>query len=499
MEKKRALKNIFVSIFFNIAVLVTGIFSTRILIDTLGEQANGLNSLFFSIMSVISVVELGVGTAITFCMYKPIIEKDDTTVVSLYCLFKKFYTKIGIIVSILGLIITPFMTILAKDYTMDYNIYILFLLMLVSVVLSYFFSAKLSLINAYKNNYITSSINYSTTIIKAILQIAVLILFQDFYLFFIVKIVSVVIQWIITNIITKKMHNEIVSRNEEIDKDLKDEVYKNIKALFTHKIGTMFVQAADGVIISTFLSVALLGKYNNYTLIIVNLTTIMSLCITPLTSMIGHLMHESKEKFKSIFNSLYLVLFCIAIFFYLGYYAVIDSLVFMLFGETQILTKEISFIITLNTFINFMRSLVIVYKDASGTFTQDRYRPIFEGILNIILSILFVKIFGVTGVIIATIITNLLICHTVEPYVMFKNALNESPKKYYIKNYMCIGVFVLLLTIVHLVNINLENQYLNFLVNGFISVGISGGFILLLIIINKEFRNNIKKILIRKE
>ena len=97
-----------------------------------------------NILGILSVAELGVGTAISYSMYKPIAEKNTEKVIALYHLFINFYKKIAFIIFVSGLILLPFLPYLVNNYSLDVNIYISFFLMLVSIVLSYSFAAKSS-------------------------------------------------------------------------------------------------------------------------------------------------------------------------------------------------------------------------------------------------------------------------------------------------------------------------------------------------------------------
>ena len=160
MDKKKSLLNVIVSIGFKIITMIMVIFVKRILIQVCGNEVNGLNALYLSIIGFLSVAELGVGSAITFCMYKPIVEGDTEKVSALYCLFKKVYTIVACIILVSGLAITPFIHLLAKDYAkLEVDLYGTFILMLLSIVLTYLFASKTALIDAYKNNYLTTTIS----------------------------------------------------------------------------------------------------------------------------------------------------------------------------------------------------------------------------------------------------------------------------------------------------------------------------------------------------
>ena len=143
MDKKKGIINVTVSVFFRIIFLAANFLARRFLIKVLGNEYNGLNSLYMSLLEFLSVAELGVGTAITYCMYKPIVEGDNDKVSALYGLFVKFYFVVGAVILIAGCALMPFLKIFAKDYeSLDTNLYLTFGICLVSGVLSYAFSAK---------------------------------------------------------------------------------------------------------------------------------------------------------------------------------------------------------------------------------------------------------------------------------------------------------------------------------------------------------------------
>ena len=181
MDKKKGLINVIVSIAFKILLLVGALLVRRFLIQYIGNEANGLYSLYTSIIGFLAVAELGVGSAITFCMYRPIVNGETQKVSALYNLFTKLYLIIGGIILVGGLVVMPFLPYFAKDYqSLDVNLYLTFGIMLAATFISYLFSSKTSLINAYKNNYITTTINSVGMIIQYALQIVVIIYTKSF-------------------------------------------------------------------------------------------------------------------------------------------------------------------------------------------------------------------------------------------------------------------------------------------------------------------------------
>ena len=503
MDKKRSLLNVSVSIGFKFVIIILEIFVRRFLIRYVGNEINGLNSLYISILDFLAIAELGVGGAITYCMYQPIVDGDREKTAALYHLFQKLYWIIGAVIVVVGCAIMPLLPYLAKDYAeANVNLYLTFALMLSSVAITYLFSAKTSLINAYKDNYIVNTVSSLGRIVQCGLQMLVLFLTGSFIWYLVCRIISSVLQWVATETIARYKHGDIIKIKSSVDSETKKEVTKNVKAMFMHKIGSMLVNTADSIIISTFIGIVVLGKYSNYTTIMSAMSGVLVLCFTPLTSVIGHMcVSEDKMQVTKYLNFFHTFNFILGMVFFLGYYAVIDNLITLFFGTDLELAKSISLVITLNYFIQFMRQATLLFRDATGTFYNDRWKPIVEGLLNIGLSILFVFVFpeeyNVVGVIVATVITNIFICHIVEPHVLYKYGLQSSAKSYYIKNYIYLTLFAASLIALHFAMISSDNQWIELFANGGISLAFSIVISVFVILCNKDFRYYMKGILRR--
>ncbi len=498
MDKRKSLINVVVSILFKVVVLVLSLLVKRYVIEYLGNEINGLNSLYASLVGMLSVAELGVGSAITFCMYKPIVEQDNNKVAALYQLFRKTYLVIGGIIFAGGCILIPFLPNLAKDYSqLDVNLGLTFLLTLTATVLTYLYGAKVSLINAYKNNYITTTIFSGGIIVQYILEILVLHLTGSFVWFLVCGILSTLLRWTATEIVSRRKHSDILKASRQtLDGETKSTVLKNIKAMFMHNIGGVLVNSTNSVIISAFIGVIMLGKYANYTSIIAAMVSVITLFFTPLTSIVGHLFVEDPEQSKGYFKFFHTFNFALGLVFFLGYYAVIDDLVALLFGGDLLLSKTVSFVITLNYFINFMRQSALLFRNATGTFYNDRWKPLFEGTANVILSVAAVNLLriwfgeeiGLVGVTLATIFTNLLVCHIVEPYVLFRYGFRSSVKGYLVKNYGFVLVFILALLGETICLQSMDSHWVQLFANGGISLGISAVILAVIFALDKHFR-----------
>ncbi|MBQ9179484.1 MAG: hypothetical protein IJ132_01630 [Firmicutes bacterium] len=333
MDKKKGILNISASIASRIILLVVALYVRRLLIFYIGNEVNGLNSLYGSIIGLLSVAELGVGSAIVFSMYSPIVNKDKQKITALYCLYRKLYRIIGAVILVAGLVVMPFLPKLISDYgDLDINVYVTFMLTLASVVISYLYSAKTSLIEAHKDNYITTGITTVSRMIRYALQIATIIIWKSFVIFLVCQIIETLIVWYLTERAVKKLHPDIISLSKgkgydsqpavdlTLDSDTRKDVTKSIKAMFMHKIGVILVGAVDSMVISMFIGVTILGKYTNYTAISAAMTGIIALFFTPMTTVIGHLCAAGNtDETKKYFDYFYTLNYVLGVVFFLGY------------------------------------------------------------------------------------------------------------------------------------------------------------------------------------
>lgn len=478
-DKKKSLLNIFISMGTKIIILISSILVRRVLIETLGNEYNGINSLFLSVIGVLSIAELGIGSAITFCMYKPIVNGDEKTVSGLYQLFRKIYTIISFILLIAGIIVSFFIPFMAKDYSMDkWKLILYFYIELIACVLTYYYGAKSSLINAYKNNYVSTFISFLGSILLYGIQCAALLIFKSYTAYLGCKIVSVFILYILYSLYCSKKYKNIISNKGELTHDNKVEVKSNIQALFLHKISAMIFSSIDNILISALFGVILLGKYSNYYLILSSMNETIKLIFIPLTSIIGHMMvKRDKYDVKKVYDLLNNINIITGVIFYLGYFAIVDDLVLVLFGDGLQIDKKLLIILTITYFIQYLRQACSNFKDSAGLYQKDKIPALCYSILNVILSVAFAYLFGVEGVLIASLIIIIFGYHITDIYVMYKYYFKEKGLFDFICKMLVSLIFVGLIFIMQLVKVDFKNEILSIITNGFISVGISLAFI----------------------
>ncbi|MDE6024411.1 MAG: oligosaccharide flippase family protein [Lachnospiraceae bacterium] len=436
MEKSRtynSVKNVIFSIGTYIITLILEFVSRTIFIHLLTEEYLGLNGLFANILSFLSLAELGVGTAMSYALYKPLKENDTEVVKSIMYLYRKLYCIIGFIVLAVGFMLTPFLPHLIKEMpeNMPY-LYLYYILYVLNSGISYFYTYKRSIIICDQKEYISTISTTIAGISRLLLQIIVLLVTKSYSLYLVVMILTTLGENIVISTIAGKQYPYLKERNvDALSSEITTTIKKNVFAMLFHKIGTAVVSATDNIIISKFVGLVALGVYSNYVLIVNAVTNLLNKIFTSLTASIGNLAladdkeHVEKVFYRTLFMNIWSRGFCAICLLCL-----LQPFINLWLGNRFLLTNATLIIIVINFYLKGVRSTVLTFRDATGIFWYDRYKPLIESVCNLVFSIPLAIKYGISGVLLGTILSTILVPLWVEPYVLFKYYFKKGIGQY---------------------------------------------------------------------
>ena len=344
--------------------LIVSFVARIIFIKVLGAEYLGLNGLFTNILTILSLAELGVGSAITYSLYKPLAQNNKEKLKMLMNVYKNVYRVIGTIILFLGIALTPFLNIFIKDIPNIDNIEIIYILFVINTAVSYFYSFKRNLIIADQNRYIATIYRYGCYIIMNLIQIIYIVLTKNYLGFLILQIAFTFIENILVSIKANKMYPYLKEKKiQKIDKKTKSEIIKNTKAMMMHKIGGIVVNSTDNVLISKFIGLIEVGKYSNYVLITTALNTIISQIYNSLTAGIGNLYVENdKQKMYNVFKKVNFLTFAVTFFSCIFLMVLFNDIIQLMADSSYLLEIWVVFVIVLNFYITTMRKSVISFR-----------------------------------------------------------------------------------------------------------------------------------------
>lgn len=428
-KSKNATRNILYGMVLKIYQMFMPFIMRTVIIYYLGAEFLGLNSLFNSILQVLNLAELGVGSAMVFSMYKPIAENDTDKLCALLNLYKKYYRVIGLMILVGGMVVVPILpSLISGNLPVEVDLYILYFLNLSATVLTYWlFAYKNSLLQAYQRIDVASKVFIITDTFKYILQIITLVIFKNYYFYCIVLLVSQILNNIMTAYCAKKRYPDLEPKGKLPQKEQK-EINGKIKDLFTTKLATTLLSSGDTLVISAFLGLIMLAMYQNYFYLISAVLGCFTIIHTAITAGIGNsLIVDTMEKVKHTFNMLFfgilwLVTFCVGCFL-----ALMQPFMKMWVGNGLLLKDEIVILLVIYFCVYEMTQFFSVYKEAAGIWHQDRFRPLICSIINIVLNLVLVQKMSVYGVVLATIISSGFISLPWVIHNVFKYILKENP------------------------------------------------------------------------
>ncbi|MDY5917705.1 MAG: oligosaccharide flippase family protein [Treponema sp.] len=436
MRVKNALMNSGAVVAQKIMEIILSFAFRTILIYTLDTTYLGLSSLFSNIFSLLSLMEMGVGSSIVFLMYKPLNDRNYDEVNALLRVYSRFYDILGILIAIIGFALIPFLPKIIKEYnSLEINLLPIYILTLLNVVFSYFLAYRRSLLEADQKAYV-NSINYTFfNFLGSILRIVALLIFKDYVLTLVITFVLTIISNIVIYFKTNSLYSFLkIKTASKITKDKTIELLKRMGASIMHKIGNIVVTSTDNIIISAFIGVTVVGYYSNYSMMTGIIYSMFSLIFTSITANVGNMkLNASDEKSLEIFNRLFFLNFYFYFVSCTCFYVCIDDLIILWIGGKYLLDSNIAFVLTISLFIQGMRHVTVTFINSSGLNYDTRYKAIFEAVINLATSLILVHFLGITGVILGTIISFVTVSVWFEPYILYKKWFKKGLVKYYMK------------------------------------------------------------------
>ena len=432
---KSATRNIAFGYVGQVATALISFILRTVFLLHLSEQLLGVNSLYTNVLAVLNMAELGIGTALNFSLYGPVARGEKEKIKSYMRLYRKAYLIIAMVVAGVGLAISPFLTILVKkpgDITQR-DLTLFYFIFLFNTVSSYFVAYKYSLINAEQKNYIQTNINTITKVITSLIQIVIVVVFENFYLFLLTDAAVQLIQKIFVSRLLDKMYPYLKEKDvQPLSKEESSEVWKKTKALVFHKVGDVARLQTDALIISSFIEVAMAGFVDNYNLVINSVANFVNIIFNSVISSFGNLIAtESKDKQYSMFRVYRFFASWIYGFSCVGFMVLLTPLISLVWGEKWILPSAAVYCILTDYYFKGDRIVLSNYKTAAGVFEPDKYLALIQGAVNLVLSIVLVQTpLGLTGVYIGTIVSGL-IANITKPIIIYDTCFGKRAYSYF--------------------------------------------------------------------
>ena len=433
---EKSTNNIVTGFLSQLVILVLNFAVRFIFIQSLGYNYLGINSLFTSILTILSVADLGFGSALGIVLYSSLAKKKEEEIAGLMNFFKKAYFIIGLVVVVIGLIVTPFVKFLVNTNDNIPLLPLYFLFFLANTVSSYFISYRSILIKADQRNSVVNNITTVVKIAKALLEVFVLFFFPNwfgldvtYFSYLGIMVVATYAIGCLTSLYAKKKYPFAFNKTK-ISEDKKKDIVSTTRDLFIYKICSALSSPIDAILISLFVGTALLGVYSNYLLIFTTLLEFICLISRNIISSVGNFVVEkSIEEQKKLYFEIQAIYFAIIIFCTINFVSLASPFINLVFHSESVLSNWVVYLFGLTLIIKCAGELSIIFRETTKTYKKTKIISLVYTIDHIGLSIAFGYLFGLEGILLGNVVAYFITSFWFEVFALFKWHFRENVTK----------------------------------------------------------------------
>ncbi|WP_026509722.1 lipopolysaccharide biosynthesis protein [Butyrivibrio sp. LC3010] len=444
---KKAKRNIGTAVIQNIINLLISMIGRIVFARVLTASYFGISGLFSNVISVLSIADLGMSTAMMYRLYKPISEHDEAKIVALVAFFKRIFLLIAAVVFGGGMALIPFLKYIINLPDNIPHLYAFYILNLLGTVMTYLFVYRTVLVSADQKNYLLVRSNIIFKIVSFILQMFALIVFKSYFVYLVIAVCINMVNNLYQNHIALKMYPFLRTiKPLKLDKDELKSIFDDIKALFLYKVCGVVQSNTDSILISVFVGTIVVGYYSNYVMIISQVITFLGIIFGNLKASIGNKLasENSIENAYRLYQILELLNYWLVLGCSIAIFVLSGPFIKLCFGEEYVLPHIVVFAIILNFYTSNIRQTLWAYRETTGIFKQTQYTTMVTAICNIVTSIIGGYLWGLFGIIIATVFSRMVYAWWKEPMVLYREYFSKNPIKYYMTYIIRMGIGIII-------------------------------------------------------
>ena len=441
----KTIRNSVVGLAGQVIAILLSFISRKVFIQYLGVELLGLNSTFTSVLSTLSLAELGFQQVIVFHLYSALAKDDKAQINTLVNIYKLVYRFIGCFFIAASLLCTPFLQVFLSDVEATPQVRVYFLLQALTCTCTYFLAYKRNLLYADQSSYISGLIDAVVNSAGTLTAIAVMMLTRSYTLYMLVQLVRIYLSNLIVHIICTKRYPYLHA--EKINWPLLKTIIGDLKDVVVEKLAGYIYGSTDNLLISMFISTVQVGFLSNYTIVITHVKRLISSMTQPLTPAIGHLvsMGQKHENRMETFRLIELAYFWLTGITVIPVFVLLDFFITMYFGAEFVLPKIILFLLCADMYISISQEVCHSFLSAHGLFRKRRNISIGGAACNVVVSMLFMKPMGTAGILAGTAISQIFYWVS-RSIVTFRDCLKQDRRAlavYWMRQVWLLGVILL--------------------------------------------------------
>lgn len=400
--KKLLAKNTVASLMAQITALICGFILPRLFLQHFGSEVNGLVNSITQFLSVISFLELGVGAVVQSSLYKPLAEKDNQQISKVMVSANKFFQRLAqILLAYVVVLMLIYPLIANQNFGFLYTATLIAAISISSFAQYYFGIVNSLLLNADQRGYIQYNAQTITIILNTIVCAIMISLNGTIQM---VKLATSLIY-----LARPLALHFYVNSHYQIDWKIKytEEPIKQKWNGVAQHIAAVVLDGTDTIVLTLFSTLSNVSIYSVYFLVVKGVKTLFLSMTNGIQALMGELW--AKQELKQldeffawvewgIHTGTTYVFSCTAAL-------IVPFIQVYTFGihDANYIQPAFAILLTLANAMHCLRLPYNIMVLAAGHYKQTQRNYIVAAILNIVVSVLTVKVWGLIGVAIGTL------------------------------------------------------------------------------------------------
>lgn len=479
---RRSIRNSFTAIALQVVSLLIGFFSRKVFLDYLGTEVLGLNSTATGILSFLNLAELGLESAVAVSLYKPLYDNDRCTVHEIIAIQGWLYKRIAIFIICCSAVLMPFFPLIFSKMQLPmWYAYASFAALLFSSLLGYFTNYKQVILTADQNDFRLQISFRGIMVLKVAAQMAAVCLLPHPYVWWIALEVIFAVAAAIS--LNRTVYRNYPYLKEKCDVGMEllrkyPDVVTKVKQVFVKRIAFFITVQAAPIFIYTFSDLTQVAYYGNYMVLINSVQAVLMSLFSGLSASVGNMIAENDDKLTiKVFREIFTIRFFLVSFCSFCFIVLAGPFVSLWLGRQYVLPDTTLWLIVAIFYLNMMQHSIDVFLDACGLFS-DVWSSYVRLLVYFPLALVLGRMYGLNGILAATVAELLLIDFIWKPVFLFKSGLRHKYSLYavmYSKFLMSLVVsLAVTLLLMRLTGIDAGEDYCSLLIYALLHCSIFG-------------------------
>lgn len=403
-RSKIVIKNIGTNLVLQFVVIISGFIVPKLLISHFGSDTYGLVASITQFLSLISLLEMGVGPVIKAKLYKYIVKKDKNKILLILKDADRFFKRIGLIFIVYIIALCFLYPLMNNEFDTSFTI-IMILVLAISTLFEYFFGIVYNIyLQADKKYYVTSNVQIICYIINILLVVLLINMGASVIVVKLATTFAFLIRPIYQSYYVRKKLD--INFNEAKGEYIIENKFDGL----SQHMAYIIYSNTDVTVLTIFSNLATVAVYSVYNMVANSIKNIVSAFVNGMDSIFGDMFaRNEKDILRRSFGIYEFMYYIVSMIIFLCTLILIVPFVRIYtkgITDANYIQPAFAFLIILAGLITCARTIYSTLVYSIGHFKQTNMISWVEAILNIVISVVLVIKFGLIGVAIGTVVSS---------------------------------------------------------------------------------------------